>query len=159
MRYQNGLQALLIKLQPLAPQILPFFVFPILTILALRIARFAMFGAFFSWSSPRDTSNSHDSRDGKRLKKKGAGVRTEQLASHNGEARPSKSFLFTNTLSNRTAQTDTRAVDDGYYPGLVNMSGTYCFMNSVVQVSLGSTMRWLPFVHCLGHRRSLHYHT
>ncbi|KAK0491556.1 hypothetical protein IW261DRAFT_1547588 [Armillaria novae-zelandiae] len=25
------------------------------------------------------------------------------------------------------------AVDDGYYPGLVNISGTYCFMNSTVQ--------------------------
>ena len=24
--------------------------------------------------------------------------------------------------------------DDGYYPGLVNISGTYCFMNSTLQV-------------------------
>jgi len=43
--------------------------------------------------------------------------------------------------SNRTAEKDTRAADDGYYPGLVNMSGTYCFMNSVVQVGLGLTLR------------------
>ena len=27
------------------------------------------------------------------------------------------------------------ASEDGYYPGLVNISGTYCFMNSTVQVS------------------------
>lgn len=25
--------------------------------------------------------------------------------------------------------------DDGYYPGLVNISGTYCFMDSTLQVS------------------------
>ncbi len=25
-------------------------------------------------------------------------------------------------------------VGDGYYPGLVNISGTYCFMNSTIQV-------------------------
>ena len=26
--------------------------------------------------------------------------------------------------------------NDGYYPGLVNISGTYCFMNSTLQVRL-----------------------
>lgn len=28
----------------------------------------------------------------------------------------------------------TKGSDDGHYPGLVNISGTYCFMNSTLQV-------------------------
>jgi hypothetical protein len=91
MRHQNGLQALLIKLQPFAPQILPFLVYSILTIFALRVARFAMFGALFNWSSSRDSSTSHESQDRKRLKKKGVRTRAEQLASLNGDARLGKS--------------------------------------------------------------------
>ena len=39
--------------------------------------------------------------------------------------------------SDRIAEKGTRAIDDGWYPGLVNLSGTYCFMNSVVQVRPG----------------------
>lgn len=26
--------------------------------------------------------------------------------------------------------------DDGYYPGIVNISGTYCFMDSTLQVRI-----------------------
>ena len=87
MRHQNGLQALLIKLQPLAPQILPFLVIPIFTIVALRIARSSMLSALFNWSSSRDSSTSHESQDRKKLKKKGVRTRAEQLASPNGDAR------------------------------------------------------------------------
>ena len=50
-------------------------------------------------------------------------------------------------------------IDDGYYPGLVNMSGTYCFMNSVVQVCLGLIVYQRSLAHQLGRRLSLHYHT
>lgn len=35
-----------------------------------------------------------------------------------------------NLLTSDTEKTG----DDGYYPGLVNISGTYCFMNSTLQV-------------------------
>lgn len=28
---------------------------------------------------------------------------------------------------------ETAEDEDGYYPGLVNISGTYCFMNSTIQ--------------------------
>jgi len=87
MRHQNGLQALLLQLQPLAPQILPLLVIPIFTILALRIARSPMLGALFNWSSSRDSSTSHESYDRKKLKKKAARTRAEQLALLNGDAR------------------------------------------------------------------------
>lgn len=73
-----------------------------------------MLGAIFNWSSSRDSSTSHESQDRKKLKKKGVRTRAEQLASLDGDAHR-----------------------DEYYPGLVNMSGTYCFMNSVVQVCIG----------------------
>lgn len=32
-----------------------------------------------------------------------------------------------------SSQDDSEA--DGYYPGIVNISGTYCFMDSTLQVS------------------------
>jgi len=87
MSHQNGLQALLLKLQPLAPQILPLLVIPIFTIVALRIARSSMLGTLFNWSSSRDSSTSHESQDRKKLKKKGARTRAEQLGLFNGDAR------------------------------------------------------------------------
>jgi hypothetical protein len=91
MRHQNGLQALLIKLQPFAPQILPFLVFPIITIVALRIARFTMLGVLFNWSSSRDSLTSHESQEKKRLKKK-KGART--LAEQHGNGRAGTSYDF-----------------------------------------------------------------
>ncbi|KAG7447707.1 cysteine proteinase [Guyanagaster necrorhizus] len=51
-------------------------------------------------------------------------------AHHHHEKRKSKkSKGKTELVSVKTEE----AVDDGYYPGLVNISGTYCFMNSTVQ--------------------------
>ena len=35
-------------------------------------------------------------------------------------------------------------VEHGHYPGLVNISGTYCFMNSVLQVSLSESHTFPP---------------
>lgn len=87
MRHQNGLQALLLKLQPLASQILPLLVIPIFTIIALRIVRSSMLGALFNWTSSRDSSTSHESQDRKKLKKKAVWTRADQLALLNGDAR------------------------------------------------------------------------
>lgn len=87
MRHQNGLQALLLKFQSLAPQILPLLVIPIFTIVALRIVRSPMLGALFNWSSSRDSLTSRESQDRKKLKKKVARTRAEQLALLNGDAR------------------------------------------------------------------------
>ena len=87
MRHQNGLQALLLKFQSLAPQILPLLIIPIFTIVALRIARSPMLGALFNWSSSRDSLASRESQERKKLKKKGIRTRAEQLASLDGDAR------------------------------------------------------------------------
>jgi hypothetical protein len=86
MRHQNGLQALLLEFQSLAPQILPLLVIPIFTIVALRIARSPMLGALFNWSSSRDSATSHESQDRKKLKKKTIRTRAEQLALLNRDA-------------------------------------------------------------------------
>ncbi|KAF9463073.1 hypothetical protein BDZ94DRAFT_1236467 [Collybia nuda] len=67
----------------------------------------------FSTSPVRTSSGSPEKRKGKK-----AGVRTraEQLA-----------------LNTAAKQDSEKGSDDGYYPGLVNISGTYCFMNSTIQ--------------------------
>lgn len=51
----------------------------------------------------------------------------------NGSAIPGMPYLYfiTPHTTNPDADTDE---NDGYYPGLVNISGTYCFMNSTLQV-------------------------
>lgn len=87
MRHQNGLQALLLKFNSLAPQILPFLVVSIFTIVALRIAKSPMFDVLFNWSSSRDSLTSRESQDRKKLKKKGVRTRAEQLALLNGDGR------------------------------------------------------------------------
>lgn len=87
MRHQYELQALLLKFQSFAPQILPLLVIPIFTIIALRIARSPMLGALFNWSSSRDSLTSRESQDRKKLKKKAVRTRAEQLALLNGDVR------------------------------------------------------------------------
>ena len=46
-----------------------------------------MLGALFNWSSSRDSLTSRESQDRKKLKKKVARTRAEQLALLNGDAR------------------------------------------------------------------------
>ena len=92
MRHQNGLQALLLNLQPLASQILPLLVIPIFTIFALSIVKSTMFGDLFNWSSSRDSSTSYESQDRKKLKKKAINTRAEQLALLNGDTRAGASY-------------------------------------------------------------------
>jgi len=92
MRHQNGLQALLLKFQSLAPQILPLLVIPIFTIVALRIAKSPMLDILFNWSSSRDSLTSRESQDRKKLKKKAVRTRAEQLALLNGDARAGMPF-------------------------------------------------------------------
>ncbi|KAL1672519.1 hypothetical protein EV122DRAFT_294823 [Schizophyllum commune] len=53
---------------------------------------------------------------GVRRRRKGKGTRRGSAASETG-----------------TSGTDTDSPLDGYYPGLVNISGTYCYMNSTLQ--------------------------
>ncbi|KAJ2928252.1 hypothetical protein H1R20_g8840, partial [Candolleomyces eurysporus] len=70
----------------------------------------------------RSGSMSSPSSPGKERKKIRKGVRTraEQVKALNGSAKSHEDSL-------------KLGEDDGYFPGLVNISGTYCFMNSTLQ--------------------------
>ncbi|GLB34223.1 putative peptidase C19 family protein [Lyophyllum shimeji] len=71
----------------------------------------------WNWSSAGDSYPNGSSRSPDRKKsRKGIRTRAEQIAM--------------NGIANHASEKDS---DDGYYPGLVNISGTYCFMNSTLQ--------------------------
>ncbi|KAG5650089.1 hypothetical protein H0H81_000806 [Sphagnurus paluster] len=77
------------------------------------------FGAFlpWNWSSDSSTHPNGSSRSPDRKKpRKAVRTRAEQIAM--------------NGIATRDTDYDS---DHGYYPGLVNVSGTYCFMNSTLQ--------------------------
>ncbi|KIJ20419.1 hypothetical protein PAXINDRAFT_160978 [Paxillus involutus ATCC 200175] len=75
-------------------------------------------GFVFPWNWGGGQSSSGSPHETKKLRKKQVRTRSEQLEM-NGYAKP---------------DTDTRhEFSEGYYPGLVNISGTYCFMNSTIQ--------------------------
>ncbi|KAH9854972.1 hypothetical protein C2E23DRAFT_883512 [Lenzites betulinus] len=63
-----------------------------------------------------DHSSSSNGSDRKKLKRKHVRTRDEQAARPSGQESSYES-----------------STEDGYYPGLVNISGTYCFMNSTLQ--------------------------
>src|ERR1700722_14283127 len=57
----------------------------------------------------------------------------------NGSAKHGRSLYLHLHTSGITVHADTHkpeGPDDGYFPGLVNISGTYCFMNSTIQVGV-----------------------
>ncbi|KAF5334376.1 hypothetical protein D9611_013534 [Ephemerocybe angulata] len=108
---------------------LAFFAAPVIK---RRLAAFLAFAAtvimsvgfslpsWLSWSTPSSSSTSSGStskhsRDRKKIKKN-VRTRNEQMQM-NGIAKGSSRMDY----------------DDAYYPGLVNISGTYCFMNSTLQ--------------------------
>ncbi|OBZ70483.1 Ubiquitin carboxyl-terminal hydrolase 1 [Grifola frondosa] len=71
----------------------------------------------WNWSDTRSTSSSSSER--RKSRKKHIRTRADQLA-----------------RSGATHEAADDGVDDeGYYPGLVNISGTYCFMNSTLQAT------------------------
>lgn len=90
------------------------------------------FGLNFAWSWGAAQSNTGTSHEAKKLRKKHIRSRNEQLEL-NGYARP---------------EVRTRHFE-GYYPGLVNISGTYCFMNATLQAmaSLSYLQPFLVAVH------------
>jgi hypothetical protein len=165
MRPPDEISDFLQQLYLLLPQILPLAVVFLIPLLALTVANsaaiswqlsmvFDSLSSLFSWSS----SSSRDSGDDrKKLRRKGqVKTRAEQVALLNGDAvhqctSRSQKFGFTIYLTTQLAKVKS----DRYYPGLVNMSGTYCFMNSTVQVRCvtllalsyisSDSRRWLPF--------------
>ncbi|KAI0832795.1 hypothetical protein BC628DRAFT_1529088 [Trametes gibbosa] len=67
----------------------------------------------WNWS---DNSSSSNNADRKKLKRKHVRTRDEQAARPSGQEKSYEGLP-----------------EDGHYPGLVNISGTYCFMNSTLQ--------------------------
>jgi ubiquitin carboxyl-terminal hydrolase 1 len=133
---------------PLFSQITPFivlFLFPLIALVCFQTVKGFSFGttsfimvlenlgSFFPWNWGGSQSNAVSSRhETKKLKKKHVLTRSEQLEM-NGYARP-----------------DIRQeLVEGYYPGLVNISGTYCFMNSTIQAmaSLSYLQPYLAAAH------------
>ncbi|KAH7916243.1 hypothetical protein BJ138DRAFT_996097 [Hygrophoropsis aurantiaca] len=76
-------------------------------------------GISFPWNWSSSNLGSTSTHESKKLKKKHVRTRVDQLE-QNGHARPGMLTFFNTFL-------------EGYYPGLVNISGTYCFMNSTLQ--------------------------
>lgn len=114
---------LFLQLTPLAI----FVLFPLIALLSVQAIlslgsssatwRLAMVFESFSFSLPWNWSSSSGTQhETKKLKKKVLRTHSEQIEL-NGHARPHHK----------------NDVHDGYYPGLVNISGTYCFMNSTMQ--------------------------
>ncbi|KAH7930635.1 cysteine proteinase [Leucogyrophana mollusca] len=98
----------------------------------------------WSWSTGNLGSSSHET---KKLKKKHVRSRVEQLEL-NGHARPGAPNSVPNIESSHALSGDQPA-GEGYYPGLVNISGTYCFMNSTLQAmaSLSYLQPYLVAIH------------
>jgi hypothetical protein len=66
-------------------------------------------------------------------------MRREEVEKSLVKLRRGQNFRYINLVWNQAhinicLFSDYFLVDDGYYPGLVNISGTYCFMNSTIQV-------------------------
>ncbi|KDQ64111.1 hypothetical protein JAAARDRAFT_27735 [Jaapia argillacea MUCL 33604] len=81
---------------------------------------FEALGFSFSWgSSSGSSTGSGSSSERRKIKKKPPRTRAEQMAGNGNGKDAAKEFVD---------------YDDAYYyPGLVNISGTYCFMNSTLQ--------------------------
>ncbi|KAI0070591.1 cysteine proteinase [Panus rudis PR-1116 ss-1] len=78
----------------------------------------------WNWSFGHDTSSTR-----KNPRKKLVRTRAEQVGT-NGDA---------------AGLTHARASDEGYYPGIVNISGTYCFMDSTLQ-AMASLVYLQPYI-------------
>ncbi|KAJ7246798.1 hypothetical protein B0H12DRAFT_1125853 [Mycena haematopus] len=103
-------------------QILPLFVLFALPLFALRLFAFVRpramaLGALLPWNWGPHSEKERESGNGKSLKRR-VRTRAEQVAEAQSKKEKEKSL----------------DVDDTNFPGLVNMSGTHCFMNSTLQV-------------------------
>ncbi|KZP21563.1 cysteine proteinase [Athelia psychrophila] len=93
------------------------------------------FGASMPWNWGSAAHASGSGHERKKSKKKHPRTRADQVAM-NGQA-------------SRDELLQDPGVDDGHYPGLVNISGTYCFMNSTLQAmaSLSYVQPQLEAIH------------
>lgn len=138
---------LFLQITPLAILVL----FPLLVLLSVRALSnlgsssslsawwltmvFESFNFSFPWSWSSNRPSSAPSHETKKLKKKLVRTRGEEIEL-NGHAIPRMSLPpYDIPITYRYSLIDHKnEIHDGYYPGLVNISGTYCFMNSTLQV-------------------------
>lgn len=132
---------------PTFQQLAPLLVFLLIPLLVLSLATAAN-GSFLSysiamvleslgfvwgWSNGHSVPGPTTTHQRKKSKKSHhARTRTEQISS-NGSAKHGAHADHPYVCNLRSLPTDSTK-DKDYYPGLVNISGTYCFMNSTVQV-------------------------
>lgn len=135
MRSSNGLQSLLQDLN-INPQYLTL---AILACTVILLAGAPMFESLlgYIWNSPPPESSSSHRRSRRKSTSSGAPrTRAEQLRQR-GETPGGGS-------GGEAGSASAPHIDDVYYPGLVNISGTYCFLNSTLQVSLSRAF-WASF--------------
>ncbi len=99
------------------------------------------------WGTPQRASSTSSSRSRRHRRKSSSSksklvrTRAEQIALQNtsknptdGEQRPATAYM--SLSSYLVVGEDSKSDVSQYYPGLVNISGTYCFMNSTLQVPI-----------------------
>lgn len=148
--------ASLLHHQQLAPLVV-LFLFPLLVLfffqtlrrISLRPATIIMvletFGFTFPWSWGSGQSGSSSPHDSKKLRKKHIRSRAEHHEL-NGYGRPGASTNCGQPIALNTTVEGRTGPPEGYYPGLVNISGTYCFMNSTLQARPCSPVYIHPYL-------------
>lgn len=122
----NGLQSLLHDLN-INPQYLTLAILACTVLLLIGAPMFDSLLGYIWNSPPPESSSSSYRRSSRKSTSSGAPrTRAEQLRQR-GE---------TTGGSGGEGSSSAPHIDDVYYPGLVNISGTYCFLNSTLQVSL-----------------------
>jgi ubiquitin carboxyl-terminal hydrolase 1 len=121
---------------PIFLQLFPFIVLfgaPIVVVLFVSTVRAMVFDGWSLWpfgsSSPSSSASSGSSSD-RRKERKLRKHRNSNVAEQGASSEPRC------TLSTYDVSLDSNSIigNGSYYPGLVNISGTYCFMNSTIQV-------------------------
>lgn len=109
--------------QQVAPLIVIFLI-PLLVLVlhpyigALYNSALMVFESIFPWNWSNSHASSPSSSDRRKSRKKLVRTRAEQPAMNGDAVAGSSKDAY---------------VDDAYYPGIVNISGTYCFMDSTLQ--------------------------
>ncbi|PPQ89799.1 hypothetical protein CVT25_007404 [Psilocybe cyanescens] len=101
-----------------------------------------------SWLWSGSSASSASGPHGKRSKRKTSGS-----SSKSKTVRTRADQIALNKLKKQKHESDEDS-DDGYYAGLVNISGTYCFMNSTLQASnaMASLSYLQPQIEAIQHK-------
>ncbi len=106
------------------------------TVAANVLMVFDTLALILPWNWSENTSHGSGSSDRRKLKRKQhARSRDDQVARTSSQGTQRMCALGEPAMNGALDSSYDSSSEDGYYPGLVNISGTYCFMNSTVQVS------------------------